>query len=71
MYQPVRAKTDRFRLAIIGDLHTHWDDVDVAQFAHSDYDLLYFTGDLGGGTPDSSLRVARTMAPMDCVSPHW
>ncbi|MEH6516051.1 MAG: metallophosphoesterase [Halioglobus sp.] len=48
-----------FRLGIIGDLHTHWDSVDVAQFANLDYDLLFFTGDLGGGTQDSSLRVAR------------
>ena len=47
---------------MIGDLHTHWDDVDVAQFDASDYDLLIFTGDLGGGTRDSSLGVARTMS---------
>jgi uncharacterized protein (TIGR04168 family) len=64
MYQPVRARTDTFRLAVIGDLHTHWDEVDLAHFAGSDYDLLYFTGDLGGGTADSSLRVARSMAAL-------
>ncbi len=51
-----------FRLGIVGDLHTHWDDVDLMQFSQTDYDLLYFTGDLGGGTPDSTLRVARSMA---------
>lgn len=51
-----------FRLAIVGDLHTHWDEVDLQQFSQAGYDLLYFTGDLGGGTPDSTLRVARTMA---------
>jgi len=62
MYRPVRARADAFRFAIIGDLHTHWDEVDIAQFSSSDYDLLYFTGDLGGGTADSSLRVARNMA---------
>jgi hypothetical protein len=50
------------RLGVIVDLHTHWDNVDVAQFAGTDYDLLYFTGDLGGGTPDSRLRMARAMA---------
>lgn len=64
VYQPVRARTDVFRLGIIGDLHTHWDDLDLAQFAGSDYDLLYFTGDLGGGTADSSLRVARSIAAL-------
>jgi uncharacterized protein (TIGR04168 family) len=50
------------RIGVIGDLHTFWDDVDVAQFDRSAYDLLYFTGDLGGGTPDSSLRIARTIS---------
>lgn len=53
-----------FRLAIIGDLHTHWDNVDLIQFARANYDLLYFTGDLGGGTPDSTLRVARSLAQL-------
>lgn len=55
---------DCFRLAIVGDLHTHWDNVDLAHFANSDYDLLFFTGDLGGGTADSSLRIARSLAPL-------
>lgn len=50
------------RLGVIGDLHTHWDAVDLQQFAASDYDLLYFVGDLGGGLPDSTLRVARSIA---------
>ncbi len=62
MYRPVKAKSESFRLAIIGDLHTHWDEVDLAQFSCSDYDLLYFTGDLGGSGVDSSLRMARLMA---------
>lgn len=62
MYRPVRAGSDTFRLAVVGDLHTHWDEIDVSQFHGSDYDLLYFTGDLGGGTSDSSLRVARSIA---------
>lgn len=54
-----------FRIGVIGDLHTHWDDVDVAQFAGSNYDLLFFVGDLGGGTPESTLRVARTIARLN------
>jgi uncharacterized protein (TIGR04168 family) len=54
-----------FRIGIIGDLHTHWDAVDVAQFNHSDYDLLLFTGDLGGGTRSSSLRMARMMSRLE------
>jgi uncharacterized protein (TIGR04168 family) len=52
------------RIAVIGDLHTHWDDLDVAYFNRSDYDLLLFTGDLGGGSRDSTLRVARTLSKL-------
>lgn len=54
-----------FRLGIIGDLHTHWDHVDLAQFKQANYDLLFFVGDLGGGTPDSTLRVARSIAQLE------
>lgn len=54
-----------FRIGVIGDLHTHWDDIDVAQFSNTPYDLLYFTGDLGGGTPESTLRVARNMSQLN------
>lgn len=54
-----------FRIGIIGDLHTHWDDVDVRQFNRSDYDLLLFTGDLGGGTTSSSLRMARDISRLE------
>jgi uncharacterized protein (TIGR04168 family) len=50
------------RIGVIGDLHTHWDDIDVVQFNRSDYDLLVFIGDLGGGTSDSSLRIARSIS---------
>ena len=50
------------RIGVVGDLHTHWDEVDVAHFDRSDYDLVFFTGDLGGGTASSSLRIARVMS---------
>jgi uncharacterized protein (TIGR04168 family) len=52
------------RIGVIGDLHTHWDDHDVAYFNGSDYDLLLFTGDLGGGLRDSTLRVARMLSKL-------
>ena len=58
----VHSSNAHFRLGVIGDLHTHWDRVDVNQFAGTEYDLLYFTGDLGGGTSESCLRMAREMA---------
>ncbi|MEQ8860498.1 MAG: metallophosphoesterase [Pseudomonadales bacterium] len=53
-----------FNIAIIGDLHSHWDDIDVVQFNRSAYDLLLFTGDLGGGTRESSLRMAKSLAQL-------
>ncbi len=58
----IPSKDGVFRFGVIGDLHTYWDTVDLLQFAATDYDLLFFTGDLGGGTQDSSLRMARLMA---------
>ena len=62
MTNVIKAEGDTFRMGIIGDLHTHWDDVDVQQIGNQAYDLLFFIGDLGGGTPDSSLRMARSIA---------
>jgi uncharacterized protein (TIGR04168 family) len=53
-----------YRIGVIGDLHAHFDEVDVAHFSDSDYDLLIFIGDLGGGSRESTLRVARTMAKL-------
>jgi hypothetical protein len=46
----ISAPNDRVRRGVIGDLDTHWDTLDVPQFARSDYDLLLFTGDLRGGS---------------------
>jgi uncharacterized protein (TIGR04168 family) len=56
------ATMTRIRIGVIGDLHSHWDQADVAHFERTDYDLLLFTGDLGGGTPESSLRMAKVMS---------
>jgi uncharacterized protein (TIGR04168 family) len=62
MTDVIKADGNVFQMGIIGDLHTHWDDVDIHQIGNQNYDLLFFTGDLGGGTPDSSLRMARSIA---------
>jgi uncharacterized protein (TIGR04168 family) len=51
-----------FRLGIVGDLHTHFDNVDVQQLNGLGYDLLFFTGDLGGGSTESSLNMARMLS---------
>ena len=50
------------RVAVIGDLHGSWDDWDVAYFNASDYDLLLFTGDLGSGTGEAGVKIARSIA---------
>lgn len=51
-----------FRIGVIGDLHSHWDDWDLAHFDRSEYDVLLFTGDLGGGTPGSGMNVAKSIS---------
>lgn len=56
------AAGDVLRIGIVGDLHTHWDETDVHQIGALDYDLLYFTGDLGGGSTRSCLNMARLIA---------
>ncbi|MEH6549834.1 MAG: metallophosphoesterase [Pseudomonadales bacterium] len=61
---PTTCSGELFQFGIIGDLHSHWDHVDLRQFASADYDLLFFTGDLGGGSQDSSLKMARSMAQL-------
>jgi uncharacterized protein (TIGR04168 family) len=53
--------TEIGRIAVIGDLHGSWDDWDARHFDASDYDLLLFTGDLGSGTLDNGVRVARSI----------
>lgn len=49
---------DTFRLGIVGDLHTHFDAVDIQQLNRLRYDLLFVTGDLGGGSRESCLAMA-------------
>jgi len=53
---------DQGRIALIGDLHGFWDDLDVHYFNNSAYDLLLFTGDLGSGTQAAGVDVARSLA---------
>lgn len=53
--------SDRARIGIIGDLHGHWDDWDARYFNASSYALLLFTGDLGSGTRDDGVRIARSL----------
>ena len=50
------------KIALIGDLHGAWDDWDAHYFDQSDYDCLFFTGDLGSGTGAAGVQVARSIA---------
>lgn len=49
------------RIAVVGDLHGHWDDWDARYFSAADYELVLFTGDLGSGTLQNGVRVARSI----------
>lgn len=52
-------------IGVIGDVHLHWDDEDIAFFNAGGYDLLLFVGDLAGYTQIRGLRVARALRKLD------
>ncbi|HEY6881651.1 MAG TPA: metallophosphoesterase [Polyangiales bacterium] len=49
------------RIAIVGDIHGHWDDWDARYFSREPYDLMLVTGDLGSGSSDHGVRIARSL----------
>jgi uncharacterized protein (TIGR04168 family) len=59
-------RTMRARIAVVGDLHGHWDDWDARYFDQAEYDLVLITGDLGSGTSDNGVRIARSLGRMSC-----
>lgn len=50
------------RIALIGDLHGSFDARDVAAFNEARYDLLIFTGDLGSGTAQNGVQIAKLVS---------
>jgi uncharacterized protein (TIGR04168 family) len=49
-------------IAIVGDIHLHFNEVDAIYFNQSDYDLILFVGDLSNYIPRRGLVVARHIA---------
>jgi uncharacterized protein (TIGR04168 family) len=52
-------------IAIVGDVHLHFDEVDVTYFNQSDYDLVLFVGDLSNHRPRTGLPIARLIAKIN------
>ena len=52
----------RVRIAVVGDVHVHWDATDLAYFNRSDYDLLLFVGDLAKYAHSGGLQVAESLS---------
>jgi uncharacterized protein (TIGR04168 family) len=50
------------RIAVVGDLHGFWDDSDAQYFSQAAYELVLFTGDLGSGSADNGVKVARSLS---------
>lgn len=50
------------KLAIIGDVHKAWEDVDIDYFEDSSYDAMLFVGDLPGHTHRGLTEIARRIA---------
>ena len=59
-----------WEIAILGDLHGSWDDLDADYFNRSDYAMLLFTGDLGSGTANNGLAIARSIGRLSKPADH-
>ena len=58
------------KLAVIGDVHHAWTEVDTAFFNASDYDALLFVGDIYNFSLQRGLRAASELARLDNKSIH-
>jgi uncharacterized protein (TIGR04168 family) len=50
------------QIAVVGDLHSWWDDEDVRWFNRSAYEQMLVVGDLGGTVRKDGLRIVRSMS---------
>lgn len=53
------------RIALIGDLHSAWDDRDAAYFSQSDYRNILITGDLGNSGRRNGVKIATSLARIE------
>lgn len=53
------------RLALVGDIHGCWDEVDNAYFAQADVDMVLFTGDLAVFTGNRTFRIAAVISRLE------
>lgn len=52
------------KIAVVGDVHLHWGEEDVAYFNASDYEWLLFVGDIGAYRHSETLKVARSIGQL-------
>lgn len=53
------------RIALIGDLHSAWDDRDATYFSQSDYQHILLTGDLGNSGRNNGVKIATSLARIE------
>ncbi|MEI2612094.1 MAG: metallophosphoesterase [Candidatus Promineifilaceae bacterium] len=61
---PTFRHTSMFNLAIIGDVHLHFNQQDVTFFNQSAYDLILCVGDLSNWRPHEGLKTAHFLAQL-------
>lgn len=50
------------KIALFGDMHGFWDEFDVRSVNDSDYDYIFFTGDLKGFLPRDEKRIPKKVS---------
>ncbi len=50
------------KIALFGDIHGFWDEFDIKSINESDYDYVFFTGDLKGFLPRDEKRIPRKIS---------
>jgi uncharacterized protein (TIGR04168 family) len=52
-------------IALVGDLHSHWDEADVDYFNGSAYQAILVTGDLGSSGVRNGVKIARSLSRIE------